>query len=592
MDFKKNDIVTVTIEDMGSEGEGIGKSDGFTLFVKDAVVGDTVEARIVKPKKNYAYARLEKLLTPSPYRAEPKCKYYRQCGGCQLQALSYEKQLQFKQEKIRNNLIRIGGFEPEYVDARMEPIVGMDEPWHYRNKAQYPVGTDKDGNIVTGFYAGRTHSIIANTDCALGAAENKEILERILEYMRENKVSAYDEETGKGLVRHVLIRKGFTSGEIMVCLVINREPPASTVRQQSKSSVQSAELGDLNPTRADFLPKQERLLKKLTVIPGMTCISVSINREKTNVIMGKEVYTLWGRDTISDTIHVRDMTKPGYPFTGKELTFHISPLSFYQVNPVQTEKLYSLALEYAGLTGQETVWDLYCGIGTISLFLADSAKKVCGVEIIPQAIEDARENAERNGITNAEFFVGKAEEVLPKFYEEMNSNMRHPDVIVVDPPRKGCDEACLDTMLKMQPKRIVYVSCDSATLARDLRILCDGGYEVTRIRGVDQFGMTVHVETVVLLGRKNTETVSFDIDVPALGIRTYRKATYKEISEYVLEKYGLKVSNLYIAQIKRKCGLELGENYNLPKTEDSRQPMCPPEKEEAILDALKHFGLI
>lgn len=592
MDFKKNDIVTVTIEDMGSEGEGIGKSDGFTLFVKDAVVGDTVEARIVKPKKNYAYARLEKLLTPSPYRAEPKCKYYRQCGGCQLQALSYEKQLQFKQEKIRNNLIRIGGFEPEYVDARMEPIVGMDEPWHYRNKAQYPVGTDKDGNIVTGFYAGRTHSIIANTDCALGAAENKEILERILEYMRENKISAYDEETGKGLVRHVLIRKGFTSGEIMVCLVINREPPASTVRQQSKSSVQSTELGDLNPTRADFLPKQERLLKKLTVIPGMTCISVSINREKTNVIMGKEVYTLWGRDTISDTIHVRDMTKPGYPFIGKELTFHISPLSFYQVNPVQTEKLYSLALEYAGLTGQETVWDLYCGIGTISLFLADSAKKVCGVEIIPQAIEDARENAERNGITNAEFFVGKAEEVLPKFYEEMNSNMRHPDVIVVDPPRKGCDEACLDTMLKMQPKRIVYVSCDSATLARDLRILCDGGYEVTRIRGVDQFGMTVHVETVVLLGRKNTETVSFDIDVPALGIRTYRKATYKEISEYVLEKYGLKVSNLYIAQIKRKCGLELGENYNLPKTEDSRQPMCPPEKEEAILDALKHFGLI
>lgn len=499
MDFKKNDIVTVTIEDMGSEGEGIGKSDGFTLFVKDAVVGDTVEARIVKPKKNYAYARLEKLLTPSPYRAEPKCKYYRQCGGCQLQALSYEKQLQFKQEKIRNNLIRIGGFEPEYVDARMEPIVGMDEPWHYRNKAQYPVGTDKDGNIVTGFYAGRTHSIIANTDCALGAAENKEILERILEYMRENKISAYDEETGKGLVRHVLIRKGFTSGEIMVCLVINREPPASTVRQQSKSSVQSTELGDLNPTRADFLPKQERLLKKLTVIPGMTCISVSINREKTNVIMGKEVYTLWGRDTISDTIHVRDMTKPGYPFTGKELTFHISPLSFYQVNPVQTEKLYSLALEYAGLTGQETVWDLYCGIGTISLFLADSAKKVCGVEIIPQAIEDARENAERNGITNAEFFVGKAEEVLPKFYEEMNSNMRHPDVIVVDPPRKGCDEACLDTMLKMQPKRIVYVSCDSATLARDLRILCDGGYEVTRIRGVDQFGMTVHVESVILM---------------------------------------------------------------------------------------------
>lgn len=520
MEFKKNDIVTVTIEDMGSEGEGIGRYDGFTLFVKDAVVGDTVEAKIVKLKKNYAYARLEKLLSPSPYRAEPKCTYYRQCGGCQLQALSYEKQLQFKQEKIRNNLIRIGGFDAAYVDSRMEPIVGMDEPWHYRNKAQYPVGTNKDGNIVTGFYAGRTHSIIANTDCALGAAENKEILERILEYMQENTVSAYDEETGKGLVRHVLIRKGFTSGEIMVCLVINGDSPA---RQQGKANGHS--------TKTYFLPKQDRLLDKLTAIPGMTCIAVSINRDKTNVIMGKEIHTLWGSDTISDTIHVRDMTKPGYPFTGKELTFYISPLSFYQVNPVQTEKLYSLALEYAGLTGQETVWDLYCGIGTISLFLADSAKKVCGVEIIPQAIEDARENAERNGITNAEFFVGKAEEVLPKFYEEMNSaaktmedaatgsdselgqpettaelgcDMRHPDVIVVDPPRKGCDEACLATMLKMQPKRIVYVSCDSATLARDLKILCDGGYEVKRIRGVDQFGMTVHIECVTLLQRKNT----------------------------------------------------------------------------------------
>lgn len=593
MDFKKNDIVTVTIEDMGSEGEGIGKSDGFTLFVKDAVVGDTVEARIVKPKKNYAYARLEKLLTPSPYRAEPKCKYYRQCGGCQLQALSYEKQLQFKQEKIRNNLIRIGGFEPEYVDARMEPIVGMNEPWHYRNKAQYPVGTDKDGNIVTGFYAGRTHSIIANTDCALGAAENKEILERILEYMRENKVSAYDEETGKGLVRHVLIRKGFTSGEIMVCLVINREPPASTVRQQSKSSVQSAELGDLNPTRADFLPKQERLLKKLTVIPGMTCISVSINREKTNVIMGKEVYTLWGRDTISDTIHVRDMTKPGYPFTGKELTFHISPLSFYQVNPVQTEKLYSLALEYAGLTGQETVWDLYCGIGTISLFLADSAKKVCGVEIIPQAIEDARENAERNGITNAEFFVGKAEEVLPKFYEEMNSNMRHPDVIVVDPPRKGCDEACLDTMLKMQPKRIVYVSCDSATLARDLRILCDGGYEVTRIRGVDQFGMTVHVETCVLLGRKSDEYLYYDYEPKDYEYLkdVQSTATYREIHDWVKEQYGANVTNLNIAQVKDKCGFEKRENYNLG-AEGHRVPQVTSEKEKMIMEAFKHFKML
>lgn len=485
MEFQKNDIVTVTIEDIGSEGEGIGKVDGFTLFVKDAVIGDTVEAKIVKAKKNYAYARLEKVIMSSPFRVQPKCVYHRQCGGCQLQALSYEKQLQFKQEKIRGNLIRIGGFDPSFIDERMEPIVGMEEPFFYRNKAQYPVGTDREGNIVTGFYAGRTHSIIPNTDCCLGAAENREILEKILNYMREYRVTAYDEATGKGLVRHVLIRKGFTSGEIMVCLVINPEKKTGS---------------------REFLPGQQVLIDKLKEIPGMTSVSVSINREKTNVIMGKEIHTLWGSDTISDTIHVRDMSREGYPFTGRELTFHISPLSFYQVNPVQTEKLYSLALEYTGLTEQETVWDLYCGIGTISLFLAGSAKKVYGVEIVPQAIDDARENAARNGIQNAEFFVGKAEEVLPEFYEGKRggSDMLHPDVIVVDPPRKGCDEACLSTMLKMKPERIVYVSCDSATLARDLKILCDGGYEIQRIRGVDQFGQTVHVETVVLLTRQNT----------------------------------------------------------------------------------------
>lgn len=500
--FQKNEYVTVSIDDIGSEGEGIGRIDGFTVFVKDAVVGDTVEAKLIKVKKHYAYARLEKVLLPSPFRVAPACVCHRQCGGCQLQALSYEKQLEFKQNKIRNNLIRLGGFDAAFVDARMEPIVGMDEPWHYRNKAQYPVGTDREGNIITGFYAGRTHSIIANTDCLLGAEENQAILETILTYMRKNQVSSYDETTGKGLVRHILIRKGFTSGELMVCLIINAAGK-----------------------RAEFLPNRQELIRSLSAIQGMKSISVSINTEKTNVIMGKEIHTLWGSDTISDVIHVRDMQSEGYPFTGKELTFCISPLSFYQVNPVQTEKLYSLALEYAGLTGKETVWDLYCGIGTISLFLAGSAKKVCGVEIIPQAIDDARENARRNGIENAEFFVGKAEEVLPSFYAGQVENedscgvrasekaavpdqanlpdMLHPDVIVVDPPRKGCDAACLDTMLKMQPDRIVYVSCDSATLARDLRILCDGGYEIQKIRGVDQFGMTVHVETVCLLSKKD-----------------------------------------------------------------------------------------
>ncbi len=485
MDYKKNDVVNLTIEDIGTEGEGIGKIDGFTLFVKDAVVGDVVEAKIMKAKKNYAYARLERVIIPSPFRVEPRCAYHRQCGGCQIQALSYEKQLEFKQRKVRNNLLRIGGFAPELLEEIMEPIVGMEEPYHYRNKAQYPVGMNKDGQIVTGFYAGRTHSIIANTECYLGVPANKDILEMVLEYMEQNHVPAYDEESGKGCVRHVLIRTGFTSGEIMVCLVING---------RDKKLCKTGE----------YLPNQEDLLSRLAAVQGMTSVSVSINTEKTNVIMGKETHVLWGEPTISDVIHVRDMQKEDYPTTGQELTFKISPLSFYQVNPVQTEKLYSLALEYAGLTGQETVWDLYCGIGTISLFLANKAKQVYGVEIVPQAIEDARENAKRNSIDNAEFFVGKAEEVLPEKYAKEGI---YADVIVVDPPRKGCDEACLETMLKMQPKRIVYVSCDSATMARDVKILCEGGYELKKVRPVDQFGHTVHTETVVLLSQRRNKEI-------------------------------------------------------------------------------------
>lgn len=563
MEYKKNDCLTVTIEDMGTEGEGIGKVDGFTLFVKDAVPGDTVEAKIVKCRKNYAYAKLEKVLSPSPFRVEPKCAYHRKCGGCQIQTLSYGKQLEFKQRKIRDNLIRIGGFSPEYIDGKLEPIVGMEEPFHYRNKAQYPVGTDREGNVVTGFYAGRTHTIIANTGCDLGVPENRDILEIILKHMRRYHISAYDETTGEGLVRHILIRKGFTSGEIMVCLVVNKKMKNCHGSSRKKDSLSAgkgtaadfAEAYSINPdtgvrtisenpdlcTDMEFIPEQGILLKELRAVKGMTSISVSINTERTNVIMGKEIHTIWGSPVISDTIHVRDMRKEGYPFTGKELTFHISPLSFYQVNPVQTEKLYSLALEYAGLTGKETVWDLYCGIGTISLFLADNAKKVYGVEFISQAVEDAMENARRNGILNAEFFVGKAEEVLPGFYKEKDriiggetengletsagksggqerpdggfrmseagsdADMLHPDVIVVDPPRKGCDEACLDTMLKMRPERIVYVSCDSATLARDLKVLCGGGYEIARVRGVDQFGMTVHVETVCQLVKKRAD---------------------------------------------------------------------------------------
>lgn len=458
MEHKKNDTIVIKIEDMGEGGEGIGRVDGFTFFVKDALIGDEISAKVMKVKKNYGYARLEKVITPSSFRVEPVCRFHRQCGGCQLQALSYEKQLEFKQQKVRNNLVRIGGILPDRVDAVMEPIVGMEDCFHYRNKAQFPIGADKEGNPVAGFYAGRTHSIIANTDCALGVPENKEILEIILDYMKKYRVKPYEEATGKGLLRHVLIRKGFASGERMVCLVINGRS----------------------------LPNQTALIGELTKIKNMTSVSYSINTEKTNVIMGKEIVQLWGSRTIKDSIG--------------DVTFSISPLSFYQVNPVQTRKLYELAVEYADLTGCETVWDLYCGIGTISLFMARRAKQVYGVEIIPQAILDAKENARLNHIANAEFFVGKAEEVLPEKYAHEGIRA---DVIVVDPPRKGCDERCLATMLQMQPERIVYVSCDSATLARDLKILCAGGYELKRVRAVDQFPMTGHVETVVLLSLKN-----------------------------------------------------------------------------------------
>lgn len=571
--YSKNDIVTVKIEDIGTEGEGIGKLEGFTLFVKDAVMGDVVEARLVKVKKNYAYARLEKVLTSSPLRVKPVCSYHKQCGGCQIQAMSYEAQLQFKENKVKNNLVRIGGFDQIFIESVMESVVGMEQPWHYRNKAQFPVGTDKDGRIITGFYAGRTHSIIANTDCALGVEENEPILQKVLAYMQNEKVSAYDETTGQGLVRHILIRKGFTSGEIMVCLVIN-----------GKS-----------------LPKEDRLVSTLREIPGMTSIWLNYNTKNTNVIMGTEGRVLWGQNTITDVIHRRSIEeinsgKDCLRYDSKEnapqgITFAISPLSFYQVNPIQTEKLYSLALEYAGLTGEETVWDLYCGIGTISLFMAQCAKEVHGVEIVPQAIEDARKNAERNHIENATFYVGKAEEVLPRLYEEEHI---FADVICVDPPRKGCDEACLNTIIKMAPKRIVYVSCDSATLARDLKYLCENGYEIRKVRAVDQFGQTVHTETVVKLSLKK-ETPKIEVTMEPDEESNYtpeEKATYSKIKEYVKEKYGVNVHTSYIAQVKRMCGLDMGENYNKSKKGNPEVKQCPQEKVEYIKDALRHFKLI
>ena len=554
--MNKNDIVTVEITDIGVSGEGIGHVDGYTLFIKDAVIGDVVEAKVMKAKKNYGYARLMKVITPSEYRVEPKCAFARRCGGCQIQEMSYDRQLVFKDQKIRGNLERIGGFTKDQIDTVMQPVVGMEHPFGYRNKAQFPFGTDKEGNPITGFYAGRTHDIIANTDCALGVEQNKEILEIILQYMRENKIKSYDEKTGKGLIRHALIRYGFKTKEIMVCLVVNGKK----------------------------LPKAERLIEKLIQIEGMTSITISPNTRRDNVIMGDSYEILWEQGYITDYIG--------------NVKYQISPLSFYQVNPVQTEKLYGLALEYADLKGDETVWDLYCGIGTISLFLAQKAKQVYGVEIVPQAIDDAKENAKINAIDNAEFFVGKAEEVLPEYYAEYerehNGETAHADVIVVDPPRKGCDETLLETIVKMQPEKVVYVSCDSATLARDLKYLCANGYEIRMCRGVDQFPQSVHVETVVLLSQqKPDDTIEIDLDLDELDATSAElKATYQEIKDYVLKEFGLKVSSLYISQVKRKCGIEVGENYNLPKSENARVPQCPKEKEEAIKAALKYFAMI
>ena len=550
-EYTKDELLEIKITDMGNDGEGIGKVDGYTLFVKDAVIGDTVLVKIMKAKKNYAYAHLEKVIWPSPFRVEPKCPYARPCGGCTLQALDYGKQLELKASKVANNIIRIGGFDAEYVMSIAEPIVGMDEPYRYRGKSQFPFGKDKNGKVVTGFYAGRTHNIIANNDCVIGVEENREILEIILHYMEEYGVQPYDESNGSGLIRHVLIRKGFATGELMVCLVIN-------------SGVKKGE----------YIPAQDKLILALCKVEGMTSISVSLNDKNTNVIMGDRIVNLWGRETIRDVVHMLNVDN------GTDITFEISPLSFYQVNPLQMEKLYSIALQYAELTGKEDVWDLYCGIGTISLFLAKSARRVIGVEIIPEAIEDAKRNARNNGIDNATFFVGKAEEVLPEYYAQSASDedgvgdMRHPDVIVVDPPRKGCDIDCLNTMLKMKPERIVYVSCDSATLARDLRILCDGGYNLKRFRPVDMFGHSGHVETVCLLSKLHEAKhhVNVKLDMDELDLTSAEaKATYKEIQDWVQEKYGFHVTNLNIAQVKQKHGIIERENYNKPKSLDSHQ---------------------
>ena len=470
--FSKNQIVPVTIEDISDTGEGIGHVDGFTLFVPRAVPGDTVRARILKAKKTYAIAKAEEIITPAPGRVTPECPVAGSCGGCQLSFLSYESQLSLKQKKVEDCIRRIGGF----ADITVQPIIGMDEPRAYRNKGQFPVGPAQGSKAAIGFYAGHSHRIVPTSCCGMLWPGHEEILSAVREYLAESGAAPYDEETGRGLVRHVLMRKGFATGEIVVCLVSN----------------------------GTKIPAPETLWERLQKVKGVVGLCLNVNREKTNVILGDRLIPLFGKASVTDRIG--------------DVQFEISPMSFYQVNPVQTKVLYDTALAYAGLAGEETVWDLYCGIGTISLFLAKAAKKVYGVEIVPEAIENAKANARKNGIENAEFYVGAAEEVFPRLVKE--NPAIGADVIVVDPPRKGCDEKLLATMLAMAPERIVYVSCDPATLARDLKVLCADGYRIDRVQPVDQFPGSVHVETVCLLSNTQSKKKESYITLPSRIIPT------------------------------------------------------------------------
>ncbi len=479
--MNKNDIVRITIEDMSLEGAGIGHTDGVTIFVKDAVVGDVVDAIITKVKKTYCFAALKQVVTPSEHRIEPPCAIARICGGCQIMQIDYAKQLEIKENIVANNLVKIGGYDREFIASVHEPIIGMTDPLRYRNKAQIPVGQDKNGQLVAGFYGARSHRIVPTDDCKICSEKSMEIANAVISYMNNNKVPVYDETTGKGLVRHVLVREGKATGETMVCIVVN----------------------------GDSLPKVDDLVDKIKKVePKLASLVLNINTRRDNVIMGYETKVLYGKEAIRDSITLTN---------GDTIAFDISANSFYQVNHDQMEKLYSRALEYADLHGTENVWDLYCGIGTISLSMAKRAGTVFGVEVIPQAIANAKANAQINNLENTRFFCGEAEKILPDFYNggavklltaegydaatdaNILNKMSHPDVIMVDPPRKGCDVTCLDTMLAMEPERIVYVSCDSATLARDLKHLSEGGYNLKKYTVVDQFGHTMHTETVALL---------------------------------------------------------------------------------------------
>ncbi len=543
MELKKNDRIPLKIESCSSNGSGVGKHDGMAIFVPATAVGDEITAHILKVKKSYAFAKADSIISPSKDRITPECPVYLKCGGCVFSHMTYEAEKEIKANHVKECFRRIGGVDPEF-----EPIIGGETDKRYRNKAQYPVAYD-GGEIKTGFYSPHSHRVIHCPDCLLQPAEFEGILGVFADYVKKYGVSIYDETAHRGLLRHIYIRKGSASGEIMVCAVINGKT----------------------------LPHEEKLVELLLEKESnIKSIIININTKDTNVILGDKCRIVWGSDCITDILC--------------GLIFRISPLSFYQVNRSQAEKLYEKAAEYANLTGNETVMDLYCGAGTIGLSMAKKAREIIGVEIVPEAIEDAKINAEINGIGNARFLCGDAAEAA----ETLKNEGIRPDVIILDPPRKGCSLEMVKTAAEFNPERIVYVSCDPATLARDCGIFKELGYTAVKATPVDMFPRTGHVETVVSLVKlPPDDVININLDLTKLDISINDgKATYDQIKVYVLKKYGLKVSTLYISQIKRKYGIEVGEAYNKPKSSDSRVPQCPKEKEDAITDALKYFKMI
>ena len=541
--LKKNQIEEAEITAMSSDGNGIAKIDGMVVFVPYTAVGDKLKIRIVKVQKNYSFGIIEEILQPSPDRVDDHCPVYKKCGGCAFRHISYEAELRHKAEFVQSNLRRLGGLDPVMLPITPSPLVQG-----YRNKAQYPI-REYDGKIEAGFFAKRSHRVISCASCDLQPAFFEQILEYTKQFLEEYHISAYDEQTGKGKVRHLYIRYGEISGEVMVCLVVNSERL---------------------PHAAEYV---EGLLK---VCPQVVSVVLNINREQNNVILGQKCITLYGKDTIEDTLC--------------DVRFELSPLSFYQVNRQAAEKLYRLAADMAQFEGNELLIDLYCGAGTIGLSMASKVRELIGVEIVPDAVENAKENAKRCGVENARFICADAKEAAAQLAAE---NL-HPDVIVVDPPRKGCDLEVLQAIAAMAPKRLVMISCNSASLARDCKELEALGYHLEKAAPVDLFPRTTHVETVCLLSKLNVDHhIEVELNLDELDLTDVeKKATYEEIKAYVLENTGLKVSNLYIAQVKQKYGIIERENYNKPKSENARQPQCPKEKEDAIKDALEYYGMI